>query len=86
MLTLTVNGPHWTKPEFSNGADEEKRSCFGGWALGGLRVVLTPQAARRIKGILVRDMYLITLIAYGTTISRGVTVTLSLEALFSARG
>ena len=43
--------------ELSNsGTAEGKRSCCGGRGLGGLPLILIPQVARRIKGILVRDI------------------------------
>ena len=41
---------------FSIGACDAMSSCFGGGGLGDVRDVLNPQATRRIKGILVRDI------------------------------
>ena len=55
LLTLIITGPHRANPNFSNVNDDE-RSCCGGVGLGGLKLVLIPQVARRIKGILVRDI------------------------------
>jgi hypothetical protein len=53
LHTLLISGPHLTNPEYSNGTDEEKRSCCGGWGFGGVQLMLIPQVTRRIKGILV---------------------------------
>ena len=44
----------------SIGTPEEMRSCLGGGGLGGVMDVLNPQVARRMKGILVRDISLAT--------------------------
>jgi hypothetical protein len=47
-----------TKLGFSIGTFEEMRSFLGGGGLGGVRDALNAQVARKIKGILVRDILL----------------------------
>ena len=36
LLTLAIIGAHMMNPDFSNGTDVEKRSCFGGVGFGGV--------------------------------------------------
>jgi hypothetical protein len=56
LLTLAIIGAQLRNPVFSNGAEVEKRSCFGGVGLGDVKLALNPQVVRIIKGILARDI------------------------------
>jgi len=53
---LKIKVPHWVYVGVSISTPEEMRSCLGGGGLGGVMDVLNAHVARRMKGILVRDI------------------------------